>query len=321
MRSEFHAVKYDLLEHEDAATLLVAGPRDASKLVYFQTGFPDLQEAFLPLALRVARESACLVGVGCLPEFDRTSILREQGYNFDELVLCFDQALAALRQEATNEAHELILVAHDFGTTPCAIWTNRALDKVSSGDATTRAPSRLVFFDVLPGHAKGGASVYFSVVLSLYQVFFATAFWLHWKVSAIIGKIYFILGMIFIFGIFGRWLNPADPVLDMKQENVKKPSRSMMPYITYPYYWGWSFRADDVLKRAIADTRLPPLDKVRVLYLYGTEKNTMLHDDRGLSLLATTEGSHAVGLHKAGHNLFRANQRLEACFEEMHKFL
>ena len=38
------------------------------------------------------------------------------------------QGVAALKKEATNAATaELILVTHDFATTPCAIWTNRAV--------------------------------------------------------------------------------------------------------------------------------------------------------------------------------------------------
>ena len=70
MQGNFRAVKHDLLGLKDAATLFVAGAADAEHLVYFQAGFPCDQSSFKPLALRLSA-CGCLVGVGCMPDYDR----------------------------------------------------------------------------------------------------------------------------------------------------------------------------------------------------------------------------------------------------------
>ena len=69
--SAFRAVEHDLLTYERAGTIYVAGPPSAKHIVFFVGGFPDDQRAFLPLAKRMADETGCLVGVGCMPDFDR----------------------------------------------------------------------------------------------------------------------------------------------------------------------------------------------------------------------------------------------------------
>ena len=76
----FRAVKHDLLELKDAATLYVAGEPDAQRLVVMCAGFPCDHSSFIPLATRLANECGCLVGVSCMPEFDREGPpLRPQG--------------------------------------------------------------------------------------------------------------------------------------------------------------------------------------------------------------------------------------------------
>ena len=65
----FRAVKHDLLELKDAASLYVAGEPDAQRLVLLCAGFPCDHSSFIPLAARLANECGCLVGVSCMPEF------------------------------------------------------------------------------------------------------------------------------------------------------------------------------------------------------------------------------------------------------------
>ena len=101
--AKFRAIEHDLLDFERASTLYVAGPRNSTHVVFFIGGWPDDHRTFLPLAARLA-DSGCLVGVGCMPDFDRIAQgktpLRKWGFNFDEMGECCAQAVAALRAQA-----------------------------------------------------------------------------------------------------------------------------------------------------------------------------------------------------------------------------
>ena len=105
----FRAVKHDLLELKDAATLYIAGERDARQIVLLCAGFPCDHSSFIPLAARLANESGCLVGVSCMPEFDREGPpLRPNGYDLDETARCFAQAVDALRAQSMPFVADLV---------------------------------------------------------------------------------------------------------------------------------------------------------------------------------------------------------------------
>ena len=94
-------VRHDLLDLADAGTIWVAGPCDAANAMFFCAGFPCDHSSFAPLAARFA-EVGCLVGVGCMPEYDREEgCLRPEGYDLPQIGRCFGQAVAALLGQAT----------------------------------------------------------------------------------------------------------------------------------------------------------------------------------------------------------------------------
>ena len=134
-------VRHDLLDLADAGTIWVAGPCDAAHAMFFCAGFPCDHSSFAPLAARFA-EVGCLVGVGCMPEYDREEgCLRPEGYDLPQIGRCFGQAVAALLGQATA-APKVTLVVHDWGIAPGFFHSN-----VVGCD-------KLVVFDVLPVNPK-----------------------------------------------------------------------------------------------------------------------------------------------------------------------
>lgn len=132
----------------------------------------------MPLALRLAKEEGCLVGVSCMPEFDHKGsapLLRQCGYTFNEAAICLGQAVAALRSQAVHGATApLTLVLHDWGVAPGVIWCNRCV--LGGGVA---APASMVLFDVLPPVEAGSVpadSLYELMVHLNYRALFASSF-------------------------------------------------------------------------------------------------------------------------------------------------
>ena len=159
----FRDVKHDLLGLKDAATLRVAGPADAEHLVYLQAGFPCDHSSLEPLAARLASECGCLVGVGCMPEYDREVPLRPEGYDIEQLLACFSQAVDALKAQSSRApSAKLTLVVHDWGCAPGFMYSN------------TAGCDKLVAFDVLL--AKKPDRLYYALNHLNYQGHFAICF-------------------------------------------------------------------------------------------------------------------------------------------------
>lgn len=192
----FRAVKHDLLGLKDAATLRVAGPANAEHLVYLQAGFPCDHSSLEPLAARLASECGCLVGVGCMPEYDREVPLRPEGYDMEQLLACFAQTVDALKAQSSRApSAKLTLVVHDWGCAPGFMYSN------------TAGCDKLVAFDVLI--AKKPDRLYYALNHLNYQGHFAICFKLS-QLSAALGRIYLSV-MYFVMVAFRRWLNPVGP--------------------------------------------------------------------------------------------------------------
>jgi hypothetical protein len=167
----FRDVKHDLLGLKDAATLRVAGPAEAEHLVYLQAGFPCDHSSLEPLAARLASECGCLVGVGCMPEYDREVPLRPEGYDMEQLLACFSQAVDALTAQSSRApSARLTLVVHDWGCAPGFMYSN------------TAGCDKLVAFDVLL--AKKPDRLYYALNHLHYQGHFALAFKVRVRVRA-----------------------------------------------------------------------------------------------------------------------------------------
>ena len=136
----FTVVKHDLLGFKDAANLHVAGRLDAANHVLLCAGFPCDHSSFIPLARHLVDHGDCLVGVACLPDYDRDQPLRPEGWDLHEMGTCFSQAVAALQGQASTRpgVGKLTLIVHDWGIVPGFMHSNSV------------GCDKLVVFDVLP---------------------------------------------------------------------------------------------------------------------------------------------------------------------------
>mmetsp|Transcript_82909 Transcript_82909/g.161491 ORF Transcript_82909/g.161491 Transcript_82909/m.161491 type:complete len:337 (+) Transcript_82909:52-1062(+) len=307
----FVEVRCDLLGISNGAKIFVIGRKDASQLVFCQAGYPDNHSAFVPLARRLAEECDCFVAVSCMPEFDLaegSSLQRPAGYSHDETALCFGQAVAAFRKQATSSPKApLTLVLHDWGVAPGTIYANRCV-KENSRDAPP--PVRLVLFDVLPPTKAPTKeltgflpdSFYEFIVHLNYRAAFAASFLLT-KLSGAIATAFFNVACALTFGVFVKWLNPTGALDGKKGEGASVKSTAVLPQLCYPYYY--MFREMVFPGALMNEFELPSnLDEMPVLFLFGKEKNTMFHTAKGLSVLDAAQGSNHVGIPAAAHWLY-----------------
>lgn len=318
--SGFRAVACPLLGLEDATHLLVAGNADAKQLVLFCAGYPDDQRAFKDMAKRLSIEEDCLVGLTCLPEFDTDgtrALKRAEGYSFDESAQCFQQAVRVLQAQTTNAAPTLTIVCHDWGVCTGVIYANRNL-KDGNPDRLKRA----VLFDVLPP-VKAGAlpknNMYTTCVHMLYQSSFAMVFVLS-RLSLMLSQLFFALCSVLIFGVFGRWLNPVGSRDGEPGKGGSIKRLAVLPRVCYPYYHMFRELLTVGMKGILGkDFGLPDLTECPVLFLYGTDKNTMFHTPEALLALDAADGSAQMGVRDAGHWLYL--HQPEACYQRVRHFV
>jgi len=321
-------VRHDLLDLADAGTIWVAGPCDAAHAMFFCAGFPCDHSSFAPLAARFA-EVGCLVGVGCMPEYDREEgCLRPEGYDLPQIGRCFGQAVAALLGQATA-APKVTLVVHDWGIAPGFFHSN-----VVGCD-------KLVVFDVLPVNPKVDPpdSVYYSLCHLNYQSMFATSFLLH-RYSRALGWAWLLGGQALLFVLLGKWLNPAGPkdghrggkglwwvyasATGDRANAVDKESGGslpMTPYRCYPYFHALKtlFRPAEAKALQQGLSFDASLAKQPICYIYGEEKNTMFHTRAQLAKLRAKEGCVVVGVPRAGHWCYKHEP--EACYAAVKVFV
>ncbi|EOD11148.1 hypothetical protein EMIHUDRAFT_214991 [Emiliania huxleyi CCMP1516] len=269
-------VRHDLLDLADAGTIWVAGPCDAAHAMFFCAGFPCDHSSFAPLAARFA-EVGCLVGVGCMPEYDREEgCLRPEGYDLPQIGRCFGQAVAALLGQATA-APKVTLVVHDWGIAPGFFHSNVV-------------------------------GVYYSLCHLNYQSMFATSFLLY-RYSRALGWAWLLGGQALFFVLLGKWLNPAGPKdghrggkglwwVYASATGDRANATLFRPAEAKALQQGLSFDAS--------------LAKQPICYIYGEEKNTMFHTRAQLAKLRAKEGCVVVGVPRAGHWCYKHEP--EACY-------
>lgn len=293
----------------------VAGPKSAERLVFFQAGYPDNQMAFRDLALRMAGENS-LVAISCLPEFDCDGLQplqRAGGYTFDEMAICFGQAVDVFRTEAATPNLPLTLVLHDWGVYPGILWTNRCI-KDGSG-----APDKLVIFDVLPDTGTSNIPTRDNLIHLIYASQFAICFGLS-RVCNSLAVLWYVFTSSWIFGILGRWLSPVGvPDLSQGGSRARIPDLAALTRMAYPYWH--VFREWFVGGGAHSDElKLPPFGStLPLLYLYGANKNTMFHTNEMLVALDAAEGCKQIEIQDAGHWLFL--QKPEECWQQLKSFV
>ena len=321
----FRPVRHDLLELQDAATVFVAGKVDMENVVFFCAGFPCDHSSFIPLAAYLANECGCLVGVSCLPEFDRVGPpLRPEGYDMDETTTCFGQGVDALLAQATAATPKLTLIVHDFGIVPGFMYSNSV------------GCDKLVVFDVLPGNPLKDAPdrMYYALVQTNYQAMFATSFLLS-RLCPPLGWAWLTVGNILIFGVFGRWLNCIG-ALDFCRSGVfcrfgllpwhtpdKQYAGSVIPtpFHCNPYWHtlktiGSPKANAALLKKMSFDESLK---RQPICFIYGMDKNTQFHTEVQLTKLRVTPGCCVHAVPEAGHWCYKHAPTV--CFAAARNFI
>lgn len=310
----FHTVTYALLDIEDAATLYVAGEPSASHVVYLCPGFPCNHSSMLPLAARLAK-CGCLVGVGCLPEFDREVPLRTQGYGLEEMLTCFEQGVATLKAQGV-QGTPLSIIVHDWAVVFGFIYSNKI------------GCQKLIAIDVLPPHQP--ESAYTKYVHKIYQTLSVLSFQLYLKCGHAAARCFQVGWYVIIYGIFKRWLLPSDPKTDGRwcvwANLTSTPDAEMAgsavgtPYRMYPYYYVSKLASDRPMAMRLAPLYSfhASLAKQPICYLYGTTKNTNWHSKSQLSQLHSTSGCEVHPL-TGGHWCHKHDP--DVCFEAIKAFI
>jgi pimeloyl-ACP methyl ester carboxylesterase len=312
-------------------TLYVYGDENAKTIVLMSAGFPDDQGAFKPFASRLAKETDTLIGITCLPGYhDRgdkpwTDHMKNKpsGYSFDEMATAYQEAEKALRCESTCPSPKLTGIFHDWGVVPGTFWANRAA-------ADGSGPDELIYFDVLeiPLHPDyldlpkaGKDSALKTFTMSAYRVVLAGAFICQRYLGSIIGAMFLIFGSILLKLMNLAPVKAIDEVTQKKYSILSPISRLL--YMCYPYAKLFTRTAMETFTGE--HYRLPSdFSKMPVLYLYGKEKNFMLHSDLVVKVLErehkeNRSKSNAIGLENAGHYLYL--QEPDLCLKYVIEFM
>lgn len=325
-------VTYNIADDPNGGAVFLYGNADASNIAIFCAGYPDDHENGQAFCSSLAEKNGTLVGLTCLPGYDDRpekpwETHKSGGYTFDEMVNAIRDGVKVLRAESTNEKAKLTGIFHDWGVIPGTLWANRSLE-----DANADSPDELVLFDVLgrvhydhrkdvPDYKK--PSLFEEFVTIYYRIVFAGAFGLQHYVSTYLGLLFFVFGNLstVIFGI-----SPT-LAIDRKVIQARVPPMSpfRMIYMAYPYFNMFKMIFSGRSNEFMAWTSLPKdLKKTPVLYLYGTQKRVMFHDNGTVKYLEreakeNKSKSNAIAVEDAGHWLYIHQPDL--CLKKVMEFM
>ncbi len=214
------------------------------------------------------------------------------------------------------------------------LWANKSIQE---GD-TQYAPDKLVLFDVLPTVHKSlendlpphkKPTIKEKITTIAYRIVLAGSFALQYYVSKYVALLLFIVGFT-VLGVLG--LGPVQQIdVDTMQARQPPLDPHRMIYMAYPYLllfttpWKKSKSKSKAASDDISLFCLPKdLKKCPLLYLYGTVKNVMFHDDGALKYLEreakeNRSKSDAIAVEGTGHYLYL--QKPDKCLEEVMKFM
>jgi pimeloyl-ACP methyl ester carboxylesterase len=256
--------------------------RNNAPIIVLLAGFPDNVTSGWDTGFLEMLKSKYHVITLCLPDYDQKRETISWGANFDELVYGFNQTL-----NSVIESKNFYLVAHDWGSVVAQMYENKYSERVK----------KLVLLDVGRGidpSARG------KMVAIYYQLAFESHYFLFKTLGYTIGNLCFKL-----FSKFTpRFLWPVP------YDKMHRPADEMSVHLCYPYYYLWS-----------SVFRLKPIrisfPKCPVLFLYGTKKNCLFHDDHFLKKLDATAGCRHLSL-ECGHWVTHFEPKV--CFSEIVNF-
>lgn len=266
-------------------------------------------QAFLDFATSLAQRN-CLVGVTCLPGYDRIEpwIKHPNGFTLEETVAACGEGIHALVAQSVvdREDRELTCIFHDWGCAFGSVQINRVLEE---SDLPFMHPRQVVLFDVAgPPHPSVRAnmknvsrsSFWNNFKRLSYQLFFASCFALQKHASTHIAQAFYKVGSLGLFGILR--MTPVGPLdgnlLSKRQSHI--PLRKCI-WMMYPYYYMVTQGAD-----VFPQFHLPKPDMMRVLYMYGVQKKVMFHTPSTIQYFNEQDGvnNKMIPVENAGHWLY-----------------
>jgi len=324
-------VYYPIAGSPLGGALYLFGSSSAKSIALLSAGYPDDHEVFLPFASRLAKETDTFIGVTCLPGYhDREDLpwteYKKDGFTFDEMTNAVREAMKSLRLHSTYlDKPKIIGIFHDWGVMPGCVWANRAKED------NLNVPDELILFDVLPPphpETKGGIpkarkpTMYALMITLVYRVIFASSFLAQRYLGNAVATFVFLVGVIFLKLLR---LSPTydidSKVFDARKTPVKI---GRMIYMAYPYVRMFQAMFSG---KGFEDYTLPKdLNRMPVLYMYGTEKRVMFHDERSTKLLERehNEGrskTNSIAVDDAGHYLYTDVQKLDYCLDCVKEFI
>jgi len=321
-------ITFPVASDPEGGVIYTFGNPASPRVVLLCAGFPDDHSAFTPFATRLANEADCFTGVTCLAGYDDRperpwTTHKKDGYTFNEMSAALRDAGRALRaKSAVKEGKaKYTTIFHDWGVVIGMNYVNQAIEE-------NDGPDDVVIFDVLlPVHPESenlppptSKSFYYHLVEKTYRIVFAQSFLLQRYVHKFVGLLNLVICMI-VIKILG--LSPLGKIDDKVHEERKPPlDLGRMLYMAYPY-WHIMIKLVLVGKGPVANIQ-PDLDKVPLLYLYGTEKAINFHDEQAVAYIRQEGGkegnkSDAIAVGNAGHYLYL--QQEDVCIGYVKKFI
>lgn len=316
-------VHYRIANDPKAGALYLYGNPDSSHIAIFCAGYPDDHEHGQTFCFRLANENDMHIGLMCLPGYDDRKDKpwekhSSEGFTFNEMVTSMREAVKVLRSESTYSNVKLTGIFHDWGVYVGSTWTNMTMEESSE-----MAPNDLILFDVLPPTHKNHDNVpNKSSPLSIYQVVLALSFAIRMKMSIVLARLIFILGLKFLKTF------RLSPSLSIDSKTLMNRTRPMsidkMIFMAYPYYNFCKAKIIGSNDEFLHFTLPKNLNDTPVLYLYGTEKRFMFHDESVVQYLKREirekrSKSNAIAVVGAGHWLYVQNP--ESCLKEISAFM
>ena len=275
-----------------------------SEVLICLAGFPDNEISGwgeILDHLQTAPYSKYRVVCVCLPDFEDEPLAqprRKWGYSWDEIIALLD---ATISHVVPDPNKKVALMIHDWGSYGGLMYENRHPERVS----------KIVCLDVAMGISKGKSLFPPYLIVVLYQLWWAWAYFLSQALHASIGSLVFALYSLLV----PSWFRPTP----MQAKDIPRPTAQISVQLCYPYYHFWKDMLFSTTKSRLS--LIPRPVSCPILFCYGTHKNVMFHKPGFLKWIdRRTDGSKQVAIEGAGHWLSRGAAASAVC-KEMDGFL
>ena len=251
------------------------GSPSSKKLLILLAGYPDSElsgwgEVIPELAKDYRLFCLCYPGFSSKSGTGTADSLPKWGYTWKELLAGLNNTIEDLLQSEQKQHQanyqSFTLVTHDWGAHIGLVYQNQFPKRVD----------KLVLLDV--GMLKTPKPLQLLVII-LYQLWFATSYLLSQLISQTFGSVFFNL---FVGTPLLKWVGPCPH--DLTLTNTRNP-QEIHVNMCYLYYHFW--RALIIRKDSLPKPKFPTCP---VLFLYGTRKRCLFHDERFLNKIERTEG-------------------------------